>query len=439
MTAYDDLDRALAAWFESDSLPGAPAGRLESTIAATRLIRPRPAWLGGVGSRWPGSPAPIGRGAERSRSRRADLRLSMMFLLVLVLIALVGGALLVGARFLTPPTSGDGRLAYSLDGDVFVADWDGGHPVRVADGAPDRANSCESYWAEGPMWAPDGRHIAYRGGGIDCDEQVFIADADGRVVSSFRSDGWLVSWSPDSTRVATWATLGRTIAIDGIDGVRQAEIDLPDGKAPTGDYDPVWSPDGRSVLIRLGPPSPSRIWEIPVDGRTARQVPDADARSEANASWSKDARRVAYIPVLRPYSLVVANADGTPIRVLEGALAGNDGYGPGNGPHYGGAVLSPAGDRAAFNVTPPGPLFLPFGRNAALRYELGVVDVASGAMTTLYKPDGFDIVDPIEFSADGKRLLFRRSNDTTASFWSVDVDGSNARQLIANAEDADWR
>ena len=438
MNAYDDLDRTLAAWFESDSLPGAPAGRLESTIAATRRVRPRPGWLGGVGSRWPGSPAPTGPGVGAVQSRRADLRLSAMFLLVLLLIALVGGALLVGARLLAPPPpTSYGRLAYVLDGDVFLASWDGSDPVRVADGAPGTANSCESYWAEGPMWSPDGRHIAYRGGGLDCDQRVFIADTDGRVVSSFRGEGWLVSWSPDSARVATWVTHGKTIAIDGINGVRQAEIALPDGKAPTGDYDPVWSPDGRSVLIRLGPPSPSRIWEIPVDGRRARQVPDADARSEFDASWSKDARRVAYVPYLRSYSLVVANADGSPIRVLDGALA-SAANGPGDGPQYGGAVLSPAGDRAAFNVT-SGPFYLPSGENAPRRYELGIVDVASGAVTTVYRPDGFDRVDPLKFSADGTRLLFRRSNDTTSSFWSVDVDGSNARQLIASAEDADWR
>jgi len=437
MTAYDDLDRTLAAWFESDSLPIAPAGRLESTIAATRRVRPRPAWLGGVGSRWPGAPA-SGLDAGAVRSRRADLSLATMFLLVLALIALVGGALLVGARLVAPPpASGDGRLVYAVDGDIFVADWEGANPVRVADGAPDRANSCESYWAEGPIWSPDGRHFAYRHGGMDCDQQIFVADADGRVVSSFRGHGWLVSWSPDSTRIATWVTLGRTIAINGIDGVREAEIDLPDGKAPTGDYDPVWSPDGRSVLIRLSP-SPSRIWEIPVDGRTARQVPDADVRSEYNASWSKDARRVAYIPYRTSFSLVIANADHSPIRVLDGALAGNPAYGPGDGPEYGGAVLSPAGDRAAFNVT-SGPSYLPTGGSASQRYELGVVDVASGAVTTRYRPDGFDRVDPVKFSADGTHLLFRRSNETTSSIWSVDVDGSNARQLIADAWDADWR
>src|SRR6476646_8076150 len=50
-------------------------------------------------------------------------------------------------------------------------------------------------------------------------------------------------------------------------------------------------------------------------------------------------------------------------------------YGPGEGPQYGGAVLSSAGDRAAINVT-GGPFYLPSGENAQRRYELGVVDVA---------------------------------------------------------------
>jgi Tol biopolymer transport system component len=166
-------------------------------------------------------------------------------------------------------------------------------------------------------------------------------------------------------------------------------------------------------------------------------VPGADVRSEYDASWSRDGRRVAYVPYFESYSLVIANADHTSIRVLDGALA-SQAYGTGDGPQYGDALLSPAGDRAAFNVT-SGPFYLPSGKNAPRRYQLCVVDVASGAVTTLYRPEGFDTVDPVEFSADGTRLLFRRSNDTTTSFWSVDVDGSNARQLLANAEDADWR
>ena len=435
MTAYDDLDRTLAAWFESDALPGAPAGRLESTVAGTRRIRPRPTWLAGPGSRWPESTMTVGLGVGAIQSRRAGLRLSMMLLLVLALIALVGGALLMGARLLGPPpaTLGDGRLAYVLGHDIFLADSDGGRPVRITNAAA-AVDGCDTFWTEGPLWSPDGRHLVYRGGGEGCAQMIFISDEEGQVTASFSGGGWIVSWSPDSTRLSTWVEWGRTIAIHGIDGVRQAELDLPEGMGPTGDYDPVWSPDGRSVLIRLGPPHPSRIWEIPVDGWTPRKLPDADTRSEYDASWSQDGRRVAYVPYLESYSLIVANADGSPIHVLDGAAA-NQATGPGAGPQYGGAILSRAGDRAAFSVT-SGALDLATGATA---HELGVVDVATGAVTTVYRPDGFDTVEPIEFSADGDRLLFRRSNAATDSVWSVNVDGSMARQILAGTREADWR
>jgi Tol biopolymer transport system component len=440
MTAYDDLDRTLAAWFESDALAPAPAGRLDMLVAATRRIRPRPAWLAGPGSQWVGSSPAAGLGLGTISSGRAGLRLSTMILLLLAFVALVGGTLLVGARLLAPPpmTLVGAGLAYALDGDIYVADADGGNRVRIADGAPDGAAGCGGYWSDGPMWSPDGRHIAYRGGGFDCDSTVYIADPDGRVVASFRGEGWLVSWSPDSTRVATWVTWGKTIAIDGIDGVRQAVLDLPAGMGPTGDYDPVWSPDGRSLLIRLGPPSPSRIWEIPVDGRTPRQVPDEDSRSEYGASWSRDAARVTFVPYLESYSLVIANADGSPIRVLDGVKATTRDFGPGEGPQYGLPVLSPAGDRVAFNVT-SGPTYLSSGAEAPRGFELGVVDVSTGTVTMLLRVEGFEHLDPIEFSADGSRLLFQRTDDSSSSIWSVNVDGSNIRLVVADIGDADWR
>ena len=48
-------------------------------------------------------------------------------------------AILVGARLVQPsplPTGRLGHLAYGLDGDIFVADWDGRNPIRIADGPP---------------------------------------------------------------------------------------------------------------------------------------------------------------------------------------------------------------------------------------------------------------------------------------------------------------
>ena len=58
-----------------------------------------------------------------------------------------------------------GRLAYGIDGDIYVADADGSNPLRIADGASSNHGNCGGYWGEGPIWSPDGRYLAYRGDG----------------------------------------------------------------------------------------------------------------------------------------------------------------------------------------------------------------------------------------------------------------------------------
>ena len=73
---------------------------------------------------------------------------------------------------------------------------------------------------------------------------VYVSDPSGHTVASFPGAGWLVSWSPDSTRVAAWVDLDKTIGIYGVDGARQALLTMPPGCPLPGDYDPIWSPDG---------------------------------------------------------------------------------------------------------------------------------------------------------------------------------------------------
>ena len=168
MIGHDDFDRTLADWFEADALSPVPVGGIDRVLDATRRRRPRPAWLAGPGSDWVGE-APEGDPGSGGRSlSNLGLRWSTTLIVMLVVAALVAGAILVGARLFQPsplPTGRLGHLAYLLNGDIYLADWDGGNPVKIADGTPDPGaggpNACNGNRGDGPMWSPDGRTVYY--------------------------------------------------------------------------------------------------------------------------------------------------------------------------------------------------------------------------------------------------------------------------------------
>jgi Tol biopolymer transport system component len=327
----------------------------------------------------------------------------------------------------TPTPARLGSLAYAVEGDIFVAEWDGSNSVKIADGRPPSdCHGIGEYSAEGPIWSPDGRYLAYRH--MDCNAPAFdppgdawwdvvISDAEGNVVTSFPSEGWGISWSPNSTRVAVWGHWGGepwTIGVYGLNGERQTLLTLP-FVIPAGESDPVWSPDGRSLLLGN--------FEIPLDGSTPRPLPWTD-RDVAGWTLSPDGSRVAYTT---RNSLVVAASDGSNAQEVFGDSVWP--WGP---------VWSPAGDRIAFTS----------GNSTELR----LLDVTTGTVTLLTETDGSDMLLVIagavfEFSPEGDRILFSRTEDEgtgvglswrASSLWSVNADGSDLRRLVAGTALGDW-
>lgn len=318
-------------------------------------------------------------------------------------------------RPVQPSPAALGALAYGVDGDIYVAESDGSNTVRIADGRP--PNDCGGlgeYLGFGPIWSPDGRYLAYRH--RDCDgppgwEDVVISDPEGNVVASFPGGGWLISWSPDSTRVAVWVTTWETIGVYGLDGERQTVLTVPPGLMAPGDYDPVWSRDGASLLVPHGV-------VIPFDGSTPHKLPPDDPRSQ-DASYSPDGSRVAYFT---RGSLVVAAADGSQAGDVIGPWSPRGDQSP---------VWSPTGDRIAFAHSeigwPP--------------TELRVIDVATGTVTSLAGVGGSDLIIVIAFSPEGDQILFSRTEDEgngVSSLWSVNADGSDARRLIDGTDWGEW-
>jgi Tol biopolymer transport system component len=308
--------------------------------------------------------------------------------------------------------SGPSDLAYGIDGDVFVADADGSNAVRIADGVPvDGADTCANgeqraeYTVFGTAWSPDGRYLAYWDWGCPVPPgawgTVLISDPEGNVIASFPGQGWTIAWSPDSTRVAVWDSWGQgdaTIGIYGLDGARHVALTVPSALMPAGDYSPVWSRDGASLLL------PGV--QVPLDGGT----PEPLLTARWSAAYSPDGSRVAYVD---DASLVVADADGPDAQEVGGPTEFWD------------VAWSPNGDRIAF----------------VLDGELLVRDVTTGTETSLLDVTPSDRLQVIEFSPEGDAILFSRADVDSGetSLWSVNADGSDLRRLVAAIDWADLR
>ena len=277
MSRFDDLDRALVGWMETDAAAPAPAGLFERVGAATSRRRPRPAWLAGIGSAWVGEDAP-GNLGYRIRSRQVAV------VVVALILALLGAMLLVGAGLVrpVPPDWPAGRLAYAtMDGDVFIADPDGSHPIRIAD-AP-------GYSGWTPQWSPDGRFLLYS------TDATYVVDLDGDVVLS--TEGCCAAWSPDGTMIASAIgdDEGRsmTVVITGIDGAVRTRLELPGPINYLGSGTRIyWTPDGRAITLTGAEWPEGQCCEglgavIPIDGSSHSQLPVLP-NPYANTIFSRD-------------------------------------------------------------------------------------------------------------------------------------------------------
>jgi dipeptidyl aminopeptidase/acylaminoacyl peptidase len=400
-----DLDGVLLDWFEADAQAPPPAGGLDKVLDATTRRRPRAAWLARPGSWWVGG----GLGAPAVLHPAARSILALVFLLALLVAMIV-----VGAALTQPTPSPSGRFAYALDGDIYLADADGTDPVRITGGASDGPlATCGGVGGDGPMWAPDGRHLAYRTHwGDECPGRVIIADPTGHVVASVPGSGWVVAWAPDSTRFATWDDLGRTIGVYGLDGAREVLLTVPPGLMAPGDFDPTWSPDGTSLVVPHGV-------LVPLDGSAPTRLSQDDPRSARLAAYSTDGTQVVFGDA--DGSLSIAAVGGLERRRLLPGVAA-----------YSHLIWSPDGDRIAYQASNrPG--------TPALSRVL-IVDLASGEATVLLESEPPASADPIRFSPDGDQVLLSVTGaDGEDALQSIRTDGSDRHVLVAGTAWGDWQ
>jgi Tol biopolymer transport system component len=176
-----------------------------------------------------------------------------------------------------PALSPDGRLlAYASDRagngdlDIWVQQISGGTPLRLTDDPADDST---------PDFSPDGNQVVFRsernGGGI------YLVPALGGPARLIAPDGRRPRFSPDGSRIAYWSGQFRGTGGRDASSVASSVYVLSlSGGAPVrvlSDFevanDPVWVPDGRSLLVAgrrergLQQAESFDWWMTPLDGR----------------------------------------------------------------------------------------------------------------------------------------------------------------------------
>lgn len=201
------------------------------------------------------------------RTRRPQRAVAIRALLTLSLMPLV---------VLATPTSAS---PIPPQPELWAVNPDGSASTRIS----------EQFWGSFD-WSPDGRRIAYSYQG-----DIFVADPDGTNAVNVTDTPGISETDP------AWSPDGREIAFSGLgivraDGTRYRLLMDPTGARVTG-QGPDWSPDGGRLSFVAGPGggAPAHVFTVAVDGSDREQLSTTDAYY-SDTSWSPGAGWIAFTP-----------------------------------------------------------------------------------------------------------------------------------------------
>ncbi|HEX3300548.1 MAG TPA: hypothetical protein VHW68_10610 [Actinomycetota bacterium] len=241
--------------------------------------------------------------------------------------------------FTVDPETGDARAVHGTPAGAWLPAWspDGAHLavavfppaggqrqlwVMNADGSdPHLVASADNIGA--PSWSPDGSTIAYVAATAQGSAIHFVSP-DGRAdrivgdaIPAGQRSYFTASFSPDGKQLLfdKGTDSGFGIFVMSTDGSHVQQL-----STGTSDYNPSWSPDGRSIAFtRQEGPMESDIFTMNTDGSdVTRLTDDGPGATNLNPVWSPDGREIAYAAGKNggPGGLVVVRADGAAPRTL---------------------------------------------------------------------------------------------------------------------------
>lgn len=211
------------------------------------------------------------------------------------------------------------KIAYvsnaSGNKEIYIMDYDGYNPVRVTNNRSINLT---------PIWAPDGRAIAFTSYQMEYPFLYLLYIYEGRqvVISSFRGLNTTPAWSPDGKMVAY------TLSKDGNPEIYVLKLASGELKRLTNnrfiDTSPSWSPTGREIVFTSDRSGTPQIWIMDAEGANVRRL-SFEGSFNDQAKWSPKGDMIAYTSRQGGvFDIWVVNADGSNFRKLTTGYGSNE-------------------------------------------------------------------------------------------------------------------
>ena len=204
--------------------------------------------------------------------------------------------------------------------DIYVMDADGENPRNLT-------QSTDAFdWI--PVWSPDGQHIAFQSKRMDNPIastsnpggpwEIYVMDADGEnprnLTQTIDADDWGPVWSPDGQHIAFYSNRDGNAEIYVMDADGENPRNLT--QSPARDSSPVWSPDGQHIAFHSYRDGNREVYVMDADGKNPRNLTRNPAL-DGSPVWSPDSQYIAFDSKRDGnYNIYVMDTDGHNLRSL---------------------------------------------------------------------------------------------------------------------------
>jgi serine/threonine protein kinase len=326
-----------------------------------------------------------------------------------------------------PAFSPDGNsIAFAWNGanqnnfDIYVKLIGAGTSLRLTH------DSTNDYY---PAWSPDGSYIAFLQVKQNSYSYYIIPSLGGeeRKVADVKYAGYGIDWSPDGRELVVSAIDSSTqlpgIMLISIDAGKKQALTSPDMNGLYGDSYPKFSPDGSKIaFLRNLSYSITELYTISSNGGDEKRL-TFDKLQVGSEAWTQDGKEIVFTSNRSGNTTLwrIPFGGGSPTSVA------------GSGDNIGNITIAKKGYSLAYSRG---------GESANIwRLNLGKPSSETNVPTELISSsEGFQT--EVEYSPDGKYIVFSSDRSGSHEIWRCNADGSNPMELTffggPSAGSAQW-